>query len=68
MNRFNKDYQFSTLGDLNRITYHTVHFAVGRPCFLDPTCGAGEYLLAALEIKIDLLKKCKRLPIVLYKR
>lgn len=23
----------------------------------DPTCGAGEYLLAALDIKIDLLKK-----------
>lgn len=34
-----------------------------KKSIFDPTCGAGEYLLAALEIKIDLLNKLyKRVP------
>lgn len=40
--------------DLDNIPYRS--FCCGKRVF-DPTCGAGEYLLAALDIKIDLLKK-----------
>ena len=39
---------------LDNIPYHS--FCCEKTVF-DPTCGAGEYLLAALDIKIDLLKK-----------
>lgn len=39
---------------LDNIPYRS--FCCGKNVF-DPTCGAGEYLLAALDIKIDLLKK-----------
>lgn len=39
---------------LDNIPYRS--FCCSKTVF-DPTCGAGEYLLAALEIKIDLLKK-----------
>lgn len=39
---------------------HCINFGVA----MDPTCGAGEYLLAALELKLDLLDKhYKRIPI-----
>lgn len=39
---------------LNNIPYRS--FCCRKTVF-DPTCGAGEYLLTALEMKIDLLKK-----------
>lgn len=39
---------------LDNIPYRS--FCCSKTVF-DPTCGAGEYLLTALEIKIDLLKK-----------
>ncbi|HFI0271628.1 TPA: Eco57I restriction-modification methylase domain-containing protein [Streptococcus suis] len=38
--------------DLNGIPYRSVCF---KKNVFDPTCGAGEFLLAALEIKMDLL-------------
>lgn len=38
-------------------------FAVKKTVF-DPTCGAGEYLLAALEMKLDMLDKhYKKIPV-----
>ncbi|MBU3134402.1 N-6 DNA methylase [Clostridium gasigenes] len=39
-------------GTLNEIPYQS--FCTKKTVF-DPTCGAGEYLLAALELKLDLL-------------
>ena len=39
---------------LDNIPYHS--FCCNKTVF-DPTCGAGEYLITALEIKINLLKK-----------
>ena len=38
--------------DLNGIPYN--NFCFNKTVF-DPTCGAGEFLVAALEIKLDLL-------------
>lgn len=46
----------SNVSDLNLDNIPYRSFCCGKTVF-DPTCGAGEYLLAALEIKIDLLKK-----------
>lgn len=47
--------------DIDGIPYKS--FAVKKTVF-DPTCGAGEYLLAALELKLDLLDKhYKKIPI-----
>lgn len=38
-------------------------FAAKKTIF-DPTCGAGEYLLAALEMKLDLLNQhCQKVPV-----
>ena len=46
----------SNVSDLNMDNIPYRSFCCRKTVF-DPTCGAGEYLLAALEIKIDLLKK-----------
>lgn len=47
--------------DIDAVPYKS--FAAKKTVF-DPTCGAGEYLLAALELKLDLLDKhYKRIPI-----
>lgn len=47
--------------DIDAVPYKL--FAAKKTVF-DPTCGAGEYLLAALELKLDLLDKhYKRIPI-----
>lgn len=46
--------------DLSDIPFRS--FATKKTVF-DPTCGAGEYLLAALELKFDLLEKhYKKIP------
>lgn len=47
--------------DIDNIPYKS--FAIKKTIF-DPTCGAGEYLLAALELKLDLLDKhYKKIPV-----
>ena len=47
--------------DLSEIPYKS--FAT-KKTFFDPTCGAGEYLLAALELKFEMLSKhYKRVPV-----
>ena len=46
----------SNVSDMNLDNIPYRSFCCGKTVF-DPTCGAGEYLLAALDIKIDLLKK-----------
>lgn len=46
----------SNVSDMNLDNIPYRSFCCKKTVF-DPTCGAGEYLLAALEIKIDLLKK-----------
>lgn len=46
--------------DLSKIPFRS--FATKKTVF-DPTCGAGEYLLAALELKFDLLEQhYKKIP------
>lgn len=47
--------------DLDMVPYRS--FAMKKTVF-DPTCGAGEYLLAALEMKLDLLDRhYKKIPV-----
>lgn len=42
-------------GNIDAVPYDS--FCTTKTIF-DPTCGAGEYLLAALNMKVDLLEKC----------
>ncbi len=51
-----KQYNISDM-DLRRIPYKA--FCYAKTVF-DPTCGAGEFLLAALEMKLSLLKQHKQ--------